>query len=376
MSCGYDFPGDENGDVPPELEAQVAEFERETVHKLTEGDPETRAQLKDMLASLLIGDPALIKMIAVLVWPGDNGKSVLLYGSDQSLGDYAGAFERGTFYSKFETGGEGPKPELTSNMKRRSAAVHEAASQKKAGANGAMTAQPINGELSKLYSGGDPIPFRGLYEAIQLAVPQFKMVWVANHVPNMRGADEATLKRIYPIELKSKFVKDPADVNEAEHIYLAKSSTEVRDYYSTNRHLMMLLRIKYLKDLHARNYVLAPVSKASLTGAELRDENMDLFVRTFMEENFTKTDGSFDTSRKQQHELENTLYGISRLFDEVQAALQGDETLGSRTSELTPSDLRVKLKAAGYVVVKPPGSAKKFYTHGACWRPHLRRARN
>jgi hypothetical protein len=28
MSCGYNFPGDENGDVPPELAAEVADFER------------------------------------------------------------------------------------------------------------------------------------------------------------------------------------------------------------------------------------------------------------------------------------------------------------------------------------------------------------
>ena len=40
MSCGYDFPGDENGDVPPELAAAVADFERETIQKLTAGDPE------------------------------------------------------------------------------------------------------------------------------------------------------------------------------------------------------------------------------------------------------------------------------------------------------------------------------------------------
>jgi hypothetical protein len=334
------------------------------VHKLTAGDPETCAQLKGWLASQLIGDPSLIKMVAVLTGAGDNGKTILVAGSDDSLGDYAGGFGRGAFYTKLESGGEGPKPELASNMKRRSAAVHEAASQKKLGFNGALTAQPINGELVKEYSGGDPVPFRGLYEGIQRAVPQFKLVFVANRVPDMRGADKATLNRIYPIDLKCKFTKNAAEVDEANHVYLAQSSAEARDFYKTRRHIMMLLRIRYLKDLHKRNYVLAPVSKQSLSGAELRDQDMDLFVRGFMEERFTKTDGSMDR-RKTPEQLEHTLFSFTKLHCLVKTAVQDDETLSARAEELTPGELQVKLRAAGYNVVKTPGSCKPYYKDGA-----------
>ena len=103
MSCGYDFPGDENGDVPPELASAVADFERDTIHKLTEGDLETRAQVKDMLGSELIGDPALFKVVPVVVGPGDNGKSVFSEGADASMGGYAGGFGRGTFYNQIES---------------------------------------------------------------------------------------------------------------------------------------------------------------------------------------------------------------------------------------------------------------------------------
>lgn len=371
MSCGYDFPGDENGDVPPEVASAVADFERDTIHKLTEGDLETRAQVKDMLGSELIGDPALFKVVPVVVGPGDNGKSVFSEGADASMGGYAGGFGRGTFYNQIESNGEGPKPELTENMKKRTATVHEAASKKKPGANGVMIPQPINGELVKEYSGGDPVPYRGLYENIQRGIPQFQLRFVANCVPDLRGADEATRKRLYPIELKCKFVKKAEEVDEANHVYLAESATAARDRYEKGKHLMMLLRIRYLKDLRARNYVMAPISSKSLAGAELRDRDMDRFIKEYMEESFTKTDGSLDPSKKTPEELENTLMGLTRLHLTMIEAMKEDDMLSERAAELTPAYLKLRLEAAGYTIKKKAGNASKYCKDPGKWVVHV-----
>jgi hypothetical protein len=39
--------------------------------------------------------------------------------------------------------------------------------------------------------------------------------------------------------------------------------------------------------------------------------------------------------------------------------------ISERTAELTSGELQIKLRAAGYVVAKPPGSSKAYYKDGA-----------
>ena len=90
-----------------------------------------------------------------------------------------------------------------------------------------------------------------------------------------------------------------------------------------------------------------------------------------MQERFTKTDGSFDTSRKTPEQLANTLFGLTKLHNMVTRAMEDDDTLSARVAELTAVDLRVKLTAAGYTVGKPPGSSKPYYKDGGKWAVHV-----
>ena len=370
MSCNYDFLGDEKGDTPPELQAQVDKLERELLDKLSAGDATTRLQLQDTLATIVMNAG---KHVLFYIGSPDAGKSFFVHCIDAALGDYAGIFQRGTFYSRAEKGGDDPRPELARNMKKRVATVHEAASAKQAGPNGAMTAKPFNCEVLKEHTGGDSLSYRDLRRSNQRGEPQFTLLFLANNMPNLRGADDATVKRIYIVEFKAKFVKTASQVDEKNHVYLGKTKAEAKEFYSSNRQFMMLLMIKYFKKLHERNYVLTPMHPDSLAAAELRDGDLGVFVREFMKANFNKTDGSFDTKLKDRQQLENTLYSVTTLLNEVQAAMRDDETLSARVAELTLADLRRRLADAGYDVRRPPGNSKQYYKAGACLRVKRRK---
>lgn len=169
-------------DVPYNDDAECPTFERflETVLR---GDDELIAFLQRAVGYSLTGHTGE-QVLIVLTGPGANGKSTLVETLRALLGDYGLQAPAEMLLSRSRDGG-GPAPELVRLRGARFVAAVETG-------EGRHLAEP----LVKAVTGGDTITARPLYGDFIEFRPAFKLWLATNHLPTVRGTDEAIWRRI------------------------------------------------------------------------------------------------------------------------------------------------------------------------------------
>jgi phage/plasmid-associated DNA primase len=107
--------------------------------------------------------------------------------------------------------------------------------------------EKLNIGLMKELTGGDKIKARALYTNPIEFKPQFKLLLVCNHFPDVPGDDDATWRRIRVVEFKSKFVNDPDPENPLEFQRDSYLSDKMQNWPET----FMSMLLEYYKSYKA-----------------------------------------------------------------------------------------------------------------------------
>lgn len=156
--------------------------------------------------ALRMGNPR--RLLPIFWGPTTSGKSQLFAALHDLLGSYTAAIGASTFRGNLD---DKPRPDLVNAMFTRLAVASEAAKQ-----------WALHADQVKRLVGGDPLPYRNLYEGVVNKVPRFTPIIVANEFPQITGADKATKRRIITVHfdrglkageedpaVKKRFMADP-----------------------------------------------------------------------------------------------------------------------------------------------------------------------
>jgi len=159
-------------------------------------EPECREFLLRFNAVCLDGGISL-QQFFILPGTGGNGKSKLIELTKQSLGDYQKPL---------------PVKILTGPTPDPQAATPALAD--KRGVRFVHSSEPGNNEIlnistMKLFTGGDDICTRQLYEKAVYFKPQFKMAFIMNDLVEIPSLDGGTWRRIIVLTFPTKFKKNP-----------------------------------------------------------------------------------------------------------------------------------------------------------------------
>jgi P4 family phage/plasmid primase-like protien len=154
-----------------------------------------------LFASFLSG---YIKEQKFYIWTGSgsNSKSKLVELFEKSMGDYCCKFPI-TMLTQKRVASNAANSELARAKGKRFGCLQEPSEDEK-----------INIGLMKELSGGDKIMARALYKEPFEFNPQFKMLLLCNHLPQVPSDDGGTWRRIRVVEFTSKFVENPKADNE------------------------------------------------------------------------------------------------------------------------------------------------------------------
>lgn len=151
------------------------------LHDVTEGRPEVASYLQRIMGYTLTG--LTREQVLFFVWgPGGNGKSVFLSTLAELLGDYATHAPLDTFTSS--TGDKHP-----TDLADLKGARFVAASETQAG-------KRWDEARIKALTGGDLVKARFMRGDFFSYRPQFKLIFVGNHKPEIRDVDAAMRRRI------------------------------------------------------------------------------------------------------------------------------------------------------------------------------------
>lgn len=159
---------------------------------------EDRAYVYALLGDALRGGNAR-RLLPIFWGPTTTGKSQLFTALDRLLGSYAAAIGPSVFRGNLD---ERPRPDLVAAMPRRVAVASEASE-----------AWALHADQVKRLTGGEPLPYRNLFEGIVKREPRFTPVVVCNEFPRITGADAATKKRIIAVQFDRELApgqEDPA----------------------------------------------------------------------------------------------------------------------------------------------------------------------
>jgi P4 family phage/plasmid primase-like protien len=134
------------------------------------------------------------------VWTGSgsNGKSRCVELLDRAFGDYSCKFPV-TLLTQKRAASNSASPELSRAKGRRFAVLQEPSEDER-----------LNVGLMKELSGGDRVMARGLFQDPIEFKPQFKLLLLCNHLPNVPAQDAACWRRIRVVHFGSKFVANPS----------------------------------------------------------------------------------------------------------------------------------------------------------------------
>lgn len=217
------------------------------------------------------------------IWTGSgsNGKSTIIELFEKTLGDdYCGKFPV-TLLTKDRASSNACTPELQDVMRKRFASMQEPNDN-----------DVIHTGAMKEYTGGDKIYSRGLFSTPTPFKPQFKLVLLCNKMPQIKGTDNGTWRRIRVVNFNSSFVESPSPENEHEYL---KDKT-LSDKFENWREAFMWLLIEYLKK-YKRHGMQDPsfVTKASMEYKKKSDTFMQ-----FMDDNFVSTHNDADRTSPQE----------------------------------------------------------------------------
>src|SRR5690606_9871326 len=146
-------------------------------------DPEVRDFLQRLAGSMLVGGGAREQIVPILYGTGATGKSTFIDGLVAALGDeYAVAVDPNTLKKSTRDAG-GASPDLARLQGARLAYSVE-------------SADSVDAEQIKRWSGGEPIVARHLYKGMMEFYPQFTLMMVANAAPTFNERSDGLWRRV------------------------------------------------------------------------------------------------------------------------------------------------------------------------------------
>lgn len=163
--------------------------------------PAVRDYVLRLLASFIDGT---VKEQKFYIWTGSgaNSKSKLVELFEKAFGDYCCKFPI-TLLTQKRAASNAATTELARSKGKRFASLQEPSEDER-----------LNIGLMKELSGGDKIMARMIYKEPVEFSPQFKMLLLCNHLPNVPSDDGGTWRRIRVVEFTSKFIDNPKEDNE------------------------------------------------------------------------------------------------------------------------------------------------------------------
>lgn len=280
-------------------------------------DPGMLDYVMTVLASFL-GGSTEEQTFQIWTGSGSNGKSTIIELFEKTFGDdYCGKFPV-TLLTKDRASSNACTPELQDVMRKRFASMQE----------------PNDNDLiytgaMKEYTGGDKIYSRGLFSTPTPFKPQFKLVLLCNKMPQIKGWDYGTWRRIRVVNFTSSFVDEPSPENEQEF----KKDKTLSSRFDGWREGFMWLLVWYLKR-YKKGGVRDPesVSKASMD----YKKKSDMYLQ-FMDDNFETTNK--DTDRLSAQEMYDAFKMWWRNMNTT--------TVPSKTDFMEYMNANTKLKRSG-----------------------------
>ncbi|MGZ1301611.1 DNA primase family protein, partial [Lactobacillus delbrueckii subsp. bulgaricus] len=135
---------------------------------------------------------------------GGNGKSIFLECIQEVLGDYSSVIpiETLTDNGKAQRDGSAPSPDLASLEGKRFVITTEPKEQ-----------VTIDAGIVKTVTGGTKLKVRMLHQNPIEFLPQFKIWWQSNGLPNVNINDYAILRRLIVIPFNNEVREDAVDIN-------------------------------------------------------------------------------------------------------------------------------------------------------------------
>lgn len=137
------------------------------------------------------------RLLVMLVGGTTSGKSQLASGLERALGDYVGVGNASIFRGNLD---DRPRPDIITLLASRIALLEEAGS-----------SWELHGDRIKHMTGGGSVSVRPMRSDVFIVMqPQFTPVVIANEVPRVKGADEATRRRLHVVPFqRTPEVEDP-----------------------------------------------------------------------------------------------------------------------------------------------------------------------
>ena len=344
FSTGYEYRGtDDGGPVDAEDERKMAELEALIFDK-TFTDPDTKKAVKLALACIPIGGSGLVKKLFLLVGPvGNNGKSILIKVLEETYGDYYSILPYSVL-TTVKSDPDAPSPSLAGVVKAKVVVLPEG------------TNLALNEAFCKLHTGGDKIKIRDLYGKAKTVPFLPKLIAAANVVPKVASDDEAMHNRLYPIDFTSHFSSKYAQDNFELKQFRASDFDGMVAHFKANRHILMLLALKYCKDFVAGTtsgtpLKLLPVAANCEAAALLKEGSLSERVCDWLHENYDATDGEFNRKKKSETQLRCTMMNFEDVWRAFHTwALKEDAEMARTTDKAT---LEKILRKGGVLGWKP-----------------------
>lgn len=167
--------------IAPDYEMPAPVWEK-FLREVTAGDIELQAYLQRLAGYALTG--LTVEQIVAFIWgPGGNGKSVFINVLSDILGDYA---ERAPMDAFTATGNDRHPTDLAGLAGARLVVATET-----------QGGRRWDEQRLKALTGGDPIRARFMRQDFFTFLPQFLLMIVGNHKPEIRDLDDAIRRRIH-----------------------------------------------------------------------------------------------------------------------------------------------------------------------------------
>jgi P4 family phage/plasmid primase-like protien len=182
--------------------------------------PDIRRYVWELMSSYLQGHNA-DELFHLWIGTGSNSKSKLIELFESAFGNYCIKFPI-TLLTQKRAASNSATPEVAGSKGKRFGSFQEPGQNEK-----------LNIGLMKELTGGDKIKARALYSNPIEFKPQFKLLLVCNHFPEVPGDDDATWRRIRVVEFQSKFVNNPDPENPLEFTRDSYLSDKMKDWPET-----------------------------------------------------------------------------------------------------------------------------------------------
>ena len=195
---------------------------------------ELKNYMWEHLASIMMGNN-VNQTFNFYLGCGSNGKSLFIELLEMCMGDYKGHAPLNMITGNRTKEGQAT-PEIIGLKGKRLAVLQEA--KKKT---------VINEGPFKEYTGCDSITGRGLYRSEMITYkPQFSMVLMTNHLPEIKSNDNGTWRRIRVVNFMSTFVDNPDDPELANESFIFKRNHKLKERFEDWAPIFMSMIVKII----------------------------------------------------------------------------------------------------------------------------------